>query len=348
MLKTIICLLWEKKFILFVIIITTLIIGEIWLRIPFIPQRLEYQPDKDLGAILQPNQSGYMWLGNMSIRSPEIIINSYGYRGKEIDRSKHIILALGGSDTFGSGVKENEVWTNIFEINLNKIQRFSDHVVVNAAHPGHGPSHNLIRLQRFIKKDIPVAIIIRINTAGRMFLAPNESQKEIEYIKAKKRYAIRKYTKFLPFIYNKVKLQLPIIKKVFRPKLLSSHPNSNIPNKENSGELTWRRNKLFWSKMISVAQNFNIPLVFCVSDLIGSEGNIFLKQKLEYMCSNLKNLYVIYIGPEAIGLENVDKKYAQQIFREKYTLRLDPHGNPLYQHIIASKTLEYFIKENIL
>src|SRR5437773_5517898 len=73
-------------------VVLVLLMGEVYMRLPFIPQRLEYEPDIELGVKLGANQVGYLWMADMSMPSPCMTINNEGHRGEETDWSKPVIL----------------------------------------------------------------------------------------------------------------------------------------------------------------------------------------------------------------------------------------------------------------
>jgi hypothetical protein len=60
-------------------------LGETYMRLPFVAQQLEYQPDLELGGRLASDQRGFIWLANMSLKSPTITLNHDGHRGRDTD-----------------------------------------------------------------------------------------------------------------------------------------------------------------------------------------------------------------------------------------------------------------------
>jgi len=113
---------------------------------------------------LIPN-SEVIWEGyNVKLpRNTTIKINSQGFRDKEYTVNKPEntvrILALGDSFTFGSGVENNETWTEILEEKLNSNLK-RKYEVLNFAIPSYG-TENEVELFKVkgIKYDPDIVII---------------------------------------------------------------------------------------------------------------------------------------------------------------------------------------------
>ena len=340
--------LWSIKGWIILSLLMFLAIGEMWMRLPFIPQRLEYEPDRELDGRLAPNQRGFMWMGEMSLRSPLITINSAGFRGAETDWNPPVILSLGGSDSFGSGVEDNEVWTAVLQNKIQEISGFEPVQVLNAAHPGHGPAHHLVRLERILKNQNPSTVIVRISVGMWNFRTPLESEKDRKVKMAETRKKIKKYTKFLPFVYNKLQMQLPSLRKAIKPKIVrqKTHPRKVFTTE--FGETMWGKNDLYWKAMIDLLKPLDVPLVFCLWDIRSTNSAGVLRSRLEKMCADEGFGSVLYLGPESLGLNTFEKKYRETIFRERYTLRLDLHGNPLQHRAIARESFNHLHSEGLI
>ena len=342
-------LVWDHKIVLIAVAITTFIVGELWFRAPFILQRLEYHPDRLLGAKLRPDQRGFSWLAEMSLKSPPITVNDDGYRGPVVDWSKPTILALGASDTFGSSVSDHDVWSNILEIRLSQSAEFSDYAVINAAHPGFGPSQQMVRLKRFIEKKRPELMIVRVGIGMRFFSAPgNDMQRSQAFKDAQYRENVRSVTKFFPFLYNKLKVQIPRIKQAYKPFFLRPKKKEGREARQDVADKFWEDNKDLWYAIMQMSEAKEIPLLFSIVDLTGNRGNQIIAGYLEKAIREFPHVYLLYLGPETIGVENIDHQFAQKIFRERYTLRLDLHGNALQHQILADRHLEFINAHNLL
>jgi lysophospholipase L1-like esterase len=77
-----------------------------------------YQPDRQVGWVLQPNQTTVTRVGHRPVQ-----INGDGFRDDPLERQKPPntvrIFALGGSTTFGWGVSEEETYHQVLEHMLN-------------------------------------------------------------------------------------------------------------------------------------------------------------------------------------------------------------------------------------
>jgi hypothetical protein len=310
-----------------------LILCEIYFRLPFLPQRLEYQVDDELIAVLRPNQVGFQWQGNMSYKSPLIKINSEGFRGEEIEWSKPIIAAFGNSEAFGSGVRDNEVWTSILQKKFNSRQNGKNLNIVNASHPGHGPYKHYVRIKRVLDSHNINGIILRVDIADRYFrYIPTEKKYKL-LKKASIRQKIRVYTKALPYIYNKMTAQLPSIKNSFKPIFIRTNRTHSITRQ--AGRMMWNENKKWWRKIIKLTSNKRIAIVFMIVDPYNSEGNSELEAGLKEVSEEYKNVYVLRLGPKNFGLSGKTREQLDQEISKKLTLGRDPHANPLQHKLIA-------------
>jgi hypothetical protein len=336
--------LWSIKWEVALSIFIALLIGETWVRIHLVAPRLEYQIDRELNGRLAPNQRGTMMLGSPS---PPITLNSEGFRGGEIDWNKTIIIALGGSQTFGSGVADNQTSSFFLENMIVSQQGMENFQVVNAAHPGHGPTHHLVILNRIINKTTPSLIIARVDIGMRNFKVPKESEKNALVEATKVRHHVRKITKFLPLVITRVQRQLNSIKKSFIPNFINVSSSTGKVDRSKA-KFMWEENRDCWEEMANLAQSRQIPLVFSVTNLMGNEAVFFIKQKLEELCETNKECYLMYLGPEVIGLENVPKEFQKQEYRNKYTLGYDPHGNSFQTKRVANATMKYIESSGLL
>jgi hypothetical protein len=316
---------------------------ELYVRLPFIPQRLEYQIDQELIAKLKPNQRGFMWMGNMSYKSPVIMINRDGHRGEETDWSKPVILAVGNSEAFGSGVSDDQVWTAVLELSLNQVSMDKDIQVVNAAHPGHGPYHQYITARRVLVKHKVETLIVRVDFADRYFRYIEPGKREKMLRNAQFRSILREYSKGIPFIFNKISAQLPAIRSAvkIRPPWMIKGQAAKV---EESGRKMWNENKAWWSAISKLADEYKIPTIFWVYDLRGLKESAFLEQALREIAKQNNHTAVIRLGPEYFGIEPEasDEERASKI--RELTFERDPHANPR-QHELIGLALSHYLKE---
>jgi lysophospholipase L1-like esterase len=82
----------------------------------------KYRPDRELGWVIEPGQSTITRVGHLPVR-----INDEGFRGDPVERPKPSavvrIFALGGSSTFGWGVRERDTYHQVLERMLNDSAR---------------------------------------------------------------------------------------------------------------------------------------------------------------------------------------------------------------------------------
>jgi hypothetical protein len=310
-----------------------LVLCEGYFRFPFIAQRLEYQIDNDLIAVLKPDQIGFVWQGNMSYKSPIIKINRDGFRGDEINWNKPTLVCFGNSEAFGSGVRDSEVWTSVLQNKINNRYEKKSLNIANASHPGHGPYDHYIRIKRVLDSHSLDGIIVRVDIADRYFQKPPPEKKAKMLKKATMRQQIRIYTKGLPYLFNKLTAQLPSIKKCFYPRFMKTKKGS--ANLRQAGQKMWIENKKWWERIIELAVDNKVPLLFFMVDPNNSEGNYELESGLKQLIRNNTNTYLLRLGPEHFGLFGGTQEDRHREISAKLTLGRDPHANSTQHRMIA-------------
>ena len=118
---------------------------------PFIGGPKLYQPDAQVGFVLNPNLKS-------SQQRPAFIVpvntNSLGLRGPELDlhKAKFRIAILGDSHIFGSGLKNEETLPARLQFELNQLAGSEKFEVINAASPAHNTVQELIQMRRLAGK----------------------------------------------------------------------------------------------------------------------------------------------------------------------------------------------------
>lgn len=347
-LRSTLAILWSAKWEVLAALVCCALLGEAWTRAPFVTPRLEYQVDRDLDGRLRPGQRGFMWMGNMSLRSPPITLNSEGHRGRETDWDAPVILTLGGSDTFGSGVADGETWAALLEAKIRQVSGLEAVQVVNAAHPGHGPAHQLVTLRRILQEHSPEGIIAGVALGMWNMQAPREDDKDPLVEKARFRERVRGYTRFLPLVVTKAELQASGIKKAWVPAFL--RPRSATDGRANPelGRRLWERNRRNWEEMLDLARSRGIPLIFHVDNLQARDNMQTVVLGLERLCA-AGGCSVLRLGPEVLSLDpTLPPDVLPEEFRQRYTLRLDGHGNAAQHLAIATATWRYLESSSFL
>lgn len=180
------------------------------------------------------------------------------------------------------------------------------------------------------------------------FRVPPEAERQLRLEQSIQRQRIRKLTKFLPFLYNKLEIQFEglgpsLIPAFLRPKLAEASRDPSV-----IGRRMWDDNLGYWEEMIEMSLARGIPIVFSVWDPLGSEDGIYLVNHMRGLCKEKDYGTVQYLGPGLLNMEEMMPKYREKEFREKYTLRLDRHINALQHKLIAKATFEFFCKNNLL
>ncbi|MDZ7292335.1 MAG: GDSL-type esterase/lipase family protein [candidate division KSB1 bacterium] len=178
------------------------VLGEVAFRVFDFDKQLEFELDEELYWRFRPNQSGFLWMGNGSFRSPVMHINNLCLRGAPVAppaRKKTKILALGDSYTFGSGMRDEETFCSVLE------RAFEDKVeVFNAGVPGYG----IFQMQRLMRRLDPLLhpqIVLLTFSIGDIFRQPfANAAAERAYLQAgQKRKQWRHLSRFATFLYRK-------------------------------------------------------------------------------------------------------------------------------------------------
>lgn len=341
-------ILWSARWEVLATLVCCALLGEAWTRAPFVTPRVEYEVDRDLDGRLRPEQRGFMWMGNMSLRSPPITLNSDGHRGEETDWGAPVVLTLGGSDSFGSGVTDEETWAAVLERKIREVSGLEAAEVVNAAHPGHGPAHHVVTLRRVLDTHAPQAIIVRVALGMWNMQTPREEDKDGLVERTRARQALRTYTRFLPLVVTKAELQIPGLRTLWVPAFLRPRRAPDRLSRSELGQRLWERNRPHWEEMVGMARSRQIPLVFCVANLEGRDNMLQVANGLEGLCAQ-GGCDVLHLGPDILDLNpRLPPAIRAEEFRQRYTLRLDWHGNAKQHQAIAAATWEHLNATGLL
>jgi hypothetical protein len=339
---TIFVYVYRMKWVLILSGLLLLVLGEVYLRLPFIPQRLESVPDEELGGILAPSQRGYDWLGNFSVQSVPITVNSDGHRGHDTDWSAPVLLAVGDSQGWGTGVADNEVYTAVLETHLREQPGQGRVQVVNASGPGFGPHQQLVMLRRVLAKHSVSGVLVRVSIEDRMFepLAGEDLERAVKA--ARRRFAIRRVTKFLPHLWVKAQVQLPSMRTALKPWFLRSSGSGATQFTPEIGQKMWTDNKAHWQEMASLAAASGIPAVFFLYDPQADQASAALWERMQDLPVQYRNCHLVRLGPESFHLD--EHKYVDLTLEESTG---DPHANAEQNRFIAEALFDYLKKERL-
>ena len=314
----------------------TLALGETYMRMPFLVPRLEYMPDRELDARLMPGQRGYLWLANMSMRTPPISVNREGHRGAEDDWRRPVILVVGDSEWFGAGVEDEEAWPRVLERRLNTPPRVPPVHVVNASQPGFGAYHEAVVIDRALTRHRVDALIVRVSIGQRNFLPVPETERDARLAAAERRSTLRRWSRFLPFLANKLEAQLPSIRSAFIPAALRRRGRSGDEFSERVGRAMATSAMPWWLRIRERAEATGTPVLFVLHEPIPSPATDALDVALKSLAERHPLAHIVRLGPEVFGLdptEPVDE--LRRTLRTRLTVGRDPHANPLQHRLIA-------------
>jgi hypothetical protein len=321
--------------------IVTLVVGEIWFRLPCNSPLLDYEYNDTLLYKLKPNQRGCILQGGGGIVSPPITINKDGFRNDSINWKYPAILCLGSSEVLGTGVKDNECWTYILQQHL--LSCSSDKIsVVNAGSMSYGPYHALMILKSFLNRKHPDLVILRVATGDKDFQKPSQytlSQKKNEN---KSHSKIKKMSKFIPFLLLKAEAQQKRIRNVFTANKRPTKQLLNSYEIDSAAYDMWNKNGDYLREIGNICDKNSIQLIFVIYDPIETPATTRLETILEKNMSDYKNCSVIMLGSKVFGLDQLPIEKRKEITIKTLRIPFDPHSNAL-QHRIVGKELAKFI-----
>jgi hypothetical protein len=319
--------------------------GELYMRLPFIPQRLEYLPDQELGAALKPSQQGYMWLANMSATSPPITLNADGHRRGATDWSRPVVLALGDSEGLGVGVADGEEYTAVAEKGLRRLPGYERVQVVNAALPGSGPYHHLVVLRRLLATRPVCAVVARMTIQDRNFNGPSSArEQEAAYTMMCHHSRVRQYTRFLPYLQAKFDAQLPSLRTAVTPWMLRPVQEEQPELPAEVGRAMWEKNEAYWAEMVCLTQAHQVPLLFLIHDPVGNQATQVLVEGCRSLIQNHPHCHLLRLGPEQFQLSSGTPEELRKEFNASFTLwqsHRDYHANPRQHRHVGEALVEH-------
>jgi hypothetical protein len=329
--------LWSGWPLVLLVLVLTLGLGEAYLRLPVVLPRLEFEADRELDARLAPGQRGFLWLANMSMRTPPITVNREGHRGAEDNWTRPVILVVGDSEWFGAGVEDEEVWSRVLERRLNSPPRRQPVHVVNASQPGYGPYHQAVVIDRLLARHPVDVLVVRVSIAQWNFRPVPEAERDARMAAAERRAALRRWTRLLPFLANKAEAQLPSIRAAFVPAALRRHGSVDedlLP--ERMGPTMAAEAAPWWRRIIARAEAGGTTVVFVIHEPIPGPSAVVLEDALRSVTAGHPNAHLTRLGPDAFGLDPAAPVLElRRELRARLTVGRDPHANARQHQLIA-------------
>ena len=238
-------------------------------------------------------------------------INSYGFRGNEINPDRKItILCLGASTTEGANSDENNTYPNILQELFN--EEYSGVQILNLGHSGYTPNDSYNLLQFNLDLDPDIVIYFEGNGNG---LAKTESYQDKGFSLSELYHQLYKRSLLVRAFFNAVPDVASMI-------LFSDHPHTfNINNMATQEEYFFDVEKII---NLAFEKNF-IPVI--VTPLNGWSDNI--EFSTEEFLSMQNELYDYWpLTPKEIELFYIDyaDKYKSLAFEKKVNL-IDVENN---------------------
>jgi hypothetical protein len=317
-------------------LVLTLALGEAYLRLPVVLPRLEFEPDRELDARVAPSQRGFLWLANMSMRTPPITVNREGHRGAEDNWTRPVILVVGDSEWFGAGVEDEEVWPRVLERRLNSPPRRPPVHVVNASQPGYGPYHQSVVIDRLLAHHPVDVLVVRVSIAQWSFRPVPEAERDARMAAAERRAALRRWTRLLPFLANKAEAQLPSIRAAFVPAALRRHRGGDDDLPERMGPIMAAEAAPSWRRLIERAETGGTTVLFVIHEPIPGPSAVVLENALRALTAGHPDAHVTRLGADAFGLDPAAPVLElRRELRARLTVGRDPHANARQHQLIA-------------
>jgi hypothetical protein len=311
-----------------------LLIGELWFRMPWTTKILVYEFDEERNYRLVGRQSRGLGLGNFSVMSPPISINSAGFRNPEIDWTAPTILAVGSSQLLGPGIEDNEVWTAIVSERLSAAAG-GPVVVVNAGTPGYGPYHQAVTARRYLERHPrPHLLVVRAAVSDRAFPKPTAEQLDALRRHMALSTRVRRVSEFLPFLVNKLAAQVGAIRDTFVPPRLKAD-DAPADEAAAAADAMWRSEAPFWHEIVDLAGSAGVPVLFFVDGADGAPSARRLTALLADAFRDRDDVTVGLLGAREAGLDVEDDEERRQRYREWFLLGYDPHANARLHRVTA-------------
>jgi hypothetical protein len=310
-----------------------LLIGEIWFRLPWTTKILVYEFDQERNYRLVGPQSRGLALGNFSVMSPPIGINSHGFRNTEIDWAAPAVLAVGSSQLLGPGLEDDEVWTAIVGGQLSAAEG-RPVVVINAGTPGYGPYHQAVTVRQYLERyPAPHLLVVRAAVSDRAFPRPTTEALDALRNHMVLSSRVRRYSEFVPFLVNKLTAQVGAIRDSFGPRRPALDPARD--ERPAAADAMWRSEAHSWHEIVDLASGVGIPVLFFVDGSDGAPSAVRLTELLAHAFQNRDDVSVALLGAHETGLDIADSEARRRQYREQFQLSYDPHANARLHRLTA-------------
>jgi len=302
-------------------------ITELFFWTPFSPKILQFEFDDVLHHRYVPNQNNVVtFLGNYSVKSPPMNINSGGFRGPWFKEALEHIILVGSSEVMGPGLADDETIAGYLQSNYDSAIT----QVLNLGRGGYGPDHHKIVLDRIYQKHSVDIVIIRVALSDRFFRLIDTQNLILENQKKIRRDRIKEVFKSASFLFNRISAQVNAIKSAF------SFRKNDLGTVDEIDAATkmWEEFGNTWKEIIVTANSKGAKVVFMLPNPTGSSGNHYLCEQLLGL-SNDRGASVIEIGPSAYGLQEYSENRRKILTAQRFTLGYDPHSNSAQSQIIA-------------
>jgi hypothetical protein len=136
-----------------------------------------------------------------------------------------------------------------------------------------------------------------------------------------------------------MKLQGESLKAI--PSYLVSGQAVRDPYSAKAGEAMWAANGEHWSRIASLANERKIPVMFMIADPYGTEGGSALLSAFQANLGHDPCVLIRRYTNELFQLNQSEISERRKIYKERYMLPHDEHGNVLQHQVIASELYRY-------
>ena len=224
-------------------------------------RHMSYAIDDSLYWVPKPSQQGYPRFG-----SPVATINADGFRGTSLLQNCRNIFMLGDSFTFGSGVRDDEVFTHYLQQRVDEMA--GGYQVMNLGVPGWGLFQENIQLSRMISAYQPELVVLTLVKGDLNRLPFDDSDRKTTYLqRARLRSLFR------------ASALLCVAKEVLGGVLdtnFGATENYRSSEKHSLAQL-WKQNQLFLDEIYHLCDGRQVPLVLIAYPCSGSDCDEFVR-----------------------------------------------------------------------
>lgn len=286
------------------------------------------------------SQDGFIWTHGMTRRSDVVSISEIGTRekGQVLGCGHYRILATGSSSGFGSGLKQDDIWSA--KLNRSESARVNNFVIYNASNPGWGPYHWHAFLESNYDTFNPDLMLVKLSfgdfTLYPKVLSETEKKQWLERDRLKKK--ILNFDNFGAYAFRKVMYVTENFKNKFREEngestvkpLGYDRPRyvKHVENHMKSIQL-----------LVDLAERQKTQLLMFLRNADETPAGNYILERIKQLMQESYYAQIIQVDAESFRGDALEEGVSQY-YEKYYVLKNDTHPNERYSELMAKKLVE--------